>query len=207
MPLTSQRSSVPGRFVGEVIDGVRRERSGEVAIAVAEVLAEARSSDDAPPQETAAYLALCERAWLRWSRVALDSVTTLASGRASLGAFTPSSVRGPDDAARAAVRCELHRKLLDVAPENVAPHDWPWRLEAARQIHVCTQKALTVAAAINPHSPPTPSQLYRGISLAADALITAIAVGFVADAAGEVRETVEAMVRRAGEERDELPDG
>jgi hypothetical protein len=201
MPVTIQRSSVPGRFAGEVIDGVRRERSGEVASALVAVLADARLAHDGALEEAAAYLALCERAWLAWTRLALESVTTLAFGQASLGPFKPSRVRGTADAARAAARCDLHRKLLDLAPENDAHEDWPWRLEAARQIHVSTQKALYVAVSIDPHSPPEPSQLHRGISLAADALITAIAAGFVANGPAEVRETVEAMVRRASRPR------
>jgi hypothetical protein len=197
MPVSNRRSSVPGRFAGEIIDGVRRERSTEIARAVVAVLEDARFAHDGPLDETAAYLALCERAWLAWTRLALTSVTTLAFGQVSLGPFKPSRLRGAGDAARAAARCELHRKLLDLAPENDAYDDWPWRLEAARQIHVSTQKALSVAASIDPHNPPTPNHLHRGISLAADALVTAIAAGFVANGPAEVRATVEAMARRS----------
>jgi hypothetical protein len=195
MNLTNQRTSVPGRFATEIIDGVRRERSGEVASAVDAVLADSRLAHDRPAEEAAAYLALCERAWLSWSRLALDSITTLTLDQVSVGPFKPWRVRDAEDAARAALRCDLHRQLLDIASENIAHPDGPWRLEAARQIHVSTQKALVVAAGISTHRPPTPGQLYRGISLAADALVTAIAVGFVTDGPAEVRETVEAMVR------------
>lgn len=207
VPVTSQRSSVRSRFVGEIIDGVRRGRSSEVVTAVEAVLADSRGAHDSPSEEAAAYLALCERAWLYWTRLALDSVSSVAFGQVSLGRFKPYRVRDAEEAAKAALRCDLHRQILDLAPEDLPHDDWPWRLEASRQIHVCTQKALVVAAGIDPHSPPHASQLYRGTSMAADALITAIAAGFVKNGPVEVRETVQAMVRRAAHQQDGLGNG
>jgi hypothetical protein len=203
--MMNARRSVASRFVGEVMDGVRRECSSKVKATVATMIADISAVEDAS-QHASQYLALCERAWLHWTRLALDAITTHTLGQVSLGVFNPPQVRDAGEAARAAVRCGLHRQLLDVAYENVAHHDWPWRLEAARQIHVSTRKALIVAAAINPGGPST-SQLYRGVSLAADALVTAIAAEFVANGPIEVRDTVEAMVRRAGDKREQVSDG
>jgi hypothetical protein len=207
VPVTNQRSSVPARFVGEIVDGVRRGRSSEVVAAVDAVLTDARLAHDSPSEEAAAYLALSERAWLCWTRLALDGVTSVAFGQLSRGPFKPARVRDAEEAAKAALRCDLHRQILDVAPEDLSHHDWPWLLEAAQQIHVCTRKALTVASGINPEIPRHPSQLYRGISMASDALITAIAAGFVKDGPTEVRETVEAMVGRAARQQDGLGNG
>jgi hypothetical protein len=193
-PLTKRRTGLPGRFVEEVIDGVRRERSTEVAAAV-EAVVHGERAEDLPGQRAAQYFALCERAWLHWSRLALDAITTHTLGQVTLGPFHPARVRDSEDAALAEVRCGLHGRLLDVASERVDDPDWPWRMEAARQIHVSTQKALRFAARISAPRWASANQLRLGTSCAVDAIVTAIAAGFVADAPAEVRETVDAMVR------------
>jgi hypothetical protein len=207
MTVAGQRGSIASQFVREIVDGVRRERSSEVAAAAQTVLLDAGWAHEGPSEETAAYLALCERAWLRWSRLALEDVATGAFGQASLGPSKPASVRDAGEAGQAAVRCDLHRRILDLAPASLPHHEWPWRLEAARQIHVCTRKALIVAASIDPHSPPSPTLLYQGVSQAADALVTVIAARIVADGAREVRETVEGMLVAAEHETSRLIEG
>jgi hypothetical protein len=191
--LTDRHRNLPARFADEVIDGVRRERSAQVAAAVNAAIADVPATQD-PAEEAAQYLPLCERAWLRWTRLALDAITARTLGQQSLGDFNPPSVRDAREAAQAEARCALHLQLLDLGPEDVPEPDWPWRLEAARQIHASTQKVLRVGSGIGPLGPRSVAEVYRGISCAADALVTAIAVGFVVDAAAEVRATVEAMV-------------
>ena len=192
--LTKRRRGLPGRFVDEVIDGVGRERSTEVAEAVAAVLGEA-SEREIPGQEGAEYFALCERAWLRWSRLALDAITTHTLGQVSLGLFNPASVHDWQDASLAELRCGVHLRLLGLACEPVDHEDWPWMMEAARQVHVSTEKALGIAARLRLPEVASVSELYPGISSAADALVTAIAAGFVVDGPTEVLETVTAIVR------------
>jgi hypothetical protein len=191
--------SIPRRFVKEVIEGLRRERSAEVAAAVRAVIGPAPNYG-VPGYEAPHYFALCERAWLHWSRLALDAITTHTLGQVTLGTFDPAYVRGSEDAARAHARCGLHVRLLDVASQKLAradPH-WTWRAEAARQVHASTGDTLRVAVAINNPQLATARELDSGIRAAVDALVTAIAAGFVVNGPIEVLQTVEAMVA-AGE--------
>jgi hypothetical protein len=189
--------------VGEVVDRVRRKRLGEGPAALKAVIGGV-PAHDRPGQEAVQYFALCERAWLHWSRLALDAIMVQTLGQVSFGVFNPARVRTGDDAAKAAVRCGLHGRLLDVASGNVTHSDWPWRLEAARQVHASTQKALRFAAAMSTTEARSVSEMDVGISSAVDAVVTAIAAGFVVDGPTEVRETVEAMVR--GAEIDRRPE-
>jgi hypothetical protein len=190
--LSRPEPDVAGRFVDEVINAARKADSNGIAGAIETALA------DEPPRvyhldEVSCYYALCERAWLRWTRFALDYITTHRLQQASVGHFNPRRVRNAQQAGEAEVRCGLHWRLVDVAGDPRNDPDWTWRLEAARQVHASIQKALKVGASIDPLDPPSVYELYPGIACAADALVAAIAAGFVQDAAGEVRETARAM--------------
>jgi hypothetical protein len=195
--LTRPEPDVAGRFADEVIRAIRNEHADETAAVIETALA------DEPPRvyhldEVTRYYALCERAWLRWTRLALDYITTHRLQQASVGDFNPRRVRNAQQAGEAEARCGLHWRLVDVAADGGDDPEWTWRIEAARQVHASTRKVLRVGASIDPLDPPSVYELYAGIACAADALAAAIAAGFVEDAAGEVRETVQAMSRGAG---------
>jgi hypothetical protein len=190
--LTKRRSGLTGRFADEVIDGLRRERSTAVAEAVEAAIGGA-ATDGAPREAAAQFFAVCERAWLRWSRLALDAITTQTLGQATLESFNPASVRNCDEAALAALRCGVHRQLLNIASEALEV-DSPWLMEAARQVHVSTEKALRIAARLRMPQAASINGLYPAISHAVDALLTAIAAGFVVDGPREVLETVDALL-------------
>jgi len=195
--LTGQPQSVPGRFVAELIAGVRREDSHDAADVLA-VVAEELPTEQFHLADVDKYYALCERAWLHWTRLALDFTTTLSLAQTSAGPFNPTRVRNAQQAGEAEVRCGLHWRLIDIAANSVHDPEWTWRIEAARQVHASTQKALRAAACIDPLDPPSVRELHAGIVCAADALAAAIVAGFVTDAAGEVRATVDAMLRGEG---------
>jgi hypothetical protein len=142
--------------------------------------------------EAARFYALCERAWLGWSRLALDKTTFGNRCRATDTTYEPSQVRDAHEAAEAARRCVLHARLLTLADEN---ENESWRVEAARQVHACTKQALEVGARISPGDLPTADVLQPGTVAAAEALATAVRAGFVTDAAREVRETLNLMMR------------
>jgi hypothetical protein len=139
------------------------------------------------------YHALCERAWLHWTRAALDHITMSGIQQASTGPFNPPQIRNAHDARQAAARCALHGQLLELSARGRGDADWTWELEAARQVHACTEKALAVAARIDPHAHATVYELSAGIGSAADALVAAITAGFIEDTAGEVWATVAGM--------------
>lgn len=90
-PLTRTPPSVPGRFVVDVIDRTAEEHSDAAAAAI-----EAALPGHPPPHisgraEAERYYALCERAWLHWSRVALDHITAHSLHQTTVGAFTPTT--------------------------------------------------------------------------------------------------------------------
>jgi hypothetical protein len=110
-----ENSSVADRFVQEVLDRVRRTHSPGAGAETAAALSRRRWPPTAATafDELTAYLALCERAWLYWSRNALDFVTINAMGTAWLGIFEPSRVRTTDDAAAAQSMCGLSPDSLE----------------------------------------------------------------------------------------------
>jgi hypothetical protein len=185
---------VAGEFTAEVIRAIRKEHPDERATAV-----EAALAGQAPRlynvDDVSRYYALCERAWLRWTRLALDYITTHRLQQASVGHFNPRHVRNAQEAGEAEVRCGLHWRLVDLAADACDDQGWAWRLEAARQVHASAQKVLKLGASIDALDPPTVYELYPGITSAADALVTAISAGFVVEAVAEVRATVQAMNR------------
>ena len=150
------------------------------------------------PQERASYYVLCERAWLLWSRSALDHITTRSIKQRTAGAFTPERVRSARESREAAVRCGVHWQLLDATGRVLRDPAWAWRLEAARQVHASTQKALRIGGAVGPHERLDMQQLQTGIQSAADALLAAIAAEFVTDGAAEALETVRQMAALEG---------
>jgi hypothetical protein len=184
---------VPHRFLAAAGEGLRKEQAREIYDAVNAILGTRPSAQTLDDHEVDRYHALCERAWLRWTRAALDHVTMSGIQQASVGPFNPPQVRNADDARRAETRCALHGEVLELAARGRSDADWTWELEAARQVHACTEKALSVAARLDPHAHPTVHELSSGIGSAADALVAAVTAGFVEDAAGEVRRTVAVM--------------
>jgi hypothetical protein len=199
---------VTERFIGQVADGLSLESSngrpaaensvqtGGAAFALAENVP---STSHLPHHECARYFALCERAWLYWSRPALLFVTARRWNQDSVAAFTPPRVRNAEDAAEAAIRCGFHRKLLDLATRDLPDADWSWQFEAARHVHASTEQALSLAARILDPCAPAVGDLAPGISAAADALVIAISAGFVAEAAVETRETAAALAATVGD--------
>jgi hypothetical protein len=188
------RSTVSGRFVEEIIRSIRKEHCGALATAIEGVIPDETAAPLLWPADIVSYYALCERAWLHWSRLALDHVTTHVLLQTSAGAFNPSWVRSAHEAGEAQTRCGLHQRLIDLAGESRDGQNYGWRLESARQVHASTQRALKVAATIDARDPPSVYELYPGIASAADALVAASLAGFVTDAPSEVRETFEAML-------------
>jgi hypothetical protein len=199
---------VTERFIGQVADGLSLESSngrppaeksvqtGGAAFAFAESVA---PTSHLPEHESARYFALCERAWLYWSRPALLFVTARRWNQDSVAAFKPPRVRNAEDAAAAAIRCGFHRKLLDLATRDLPDADWSWQFEAARHVHASTEQALSLAARILDPREPSIGDLAAGISAAADALVIAISAGFIADAPVETRETATALAGIVGD--------
>jgi len=192
--MASGRATVSGRFVEEVLRGIAREHSDALARAIQDVIPDETAAPLLWPAATVSYYALCERAWLQWSRLALDDVTTHVFMQASVGAFHPSWVRGAHEASEAETRCGVHQRLIDLAGDTRAGSTYGWRLEAARQVHDSTHRALKVAASVDAHDQPSVYELYTGIACAADALVTASVAGLVADVPCEVRATFDAML-------------
>jgi hypothetical protein len=183
------------RFADEVIEGVRRVRSAEAAAEVASVVKREWPERSSAQEEAALYFALCERAWLHWSRLALDFITIRASHQASFGIFNPARVRNSDEAAAAESMCGYHRRLLDEVPDDLNYPEWPRHLEQARQVLLATQKALRIAVNLDALDGTDLRQLNPGITWAANALASAFGGGFVANAPTETRETIEAMLQ------------
>jgi hypothetical protein len=188
-------SGVVEGFADKVIEGVRRARSAEAAAAVASVVKREWPERASAQEEAALYFALCERAWLHWSRLALDFITIRGLHRASLGIFNPARIRSADEAAAAESMCGYHRRLLDEVPDDVNYPEWQRHLEQARHVLLATQKALKIGADLDTLDGTDLRQLNPGITWAADALATAFAAGFVANVPTETRETIEAMLR------------
>jgi hypothetical protein len=94
------------------------------------------------------YVALCERAWLHWSRLALDYTTTDGFHQATFGTFNPSQAHHAQVAAQAETTCRTRSQLLAIVPENLpTPNgrgDW-----AARHVDSSTPMALKLAASID----------------------------------------------------------
>ena len=144
-------------------------------------------------EDIANYYALCERAWLHWSRAALDFVTTHSLGQRATGTYKPGQISDARTAAEAHMRCAVHWRLLDAVASRHDEPEWGWRLEAARNVHAATGQALAIAAATDPADPPGVADLTSGIRSASEALVTAITAQFVTDATLELHETVTGM--------------
>lgn len=186
-------AGVPHRFLAAVGEGLRKEQAREISDAVDGILGTRPSAQRLDDHEVDRYHALCERAWLRWTRAALDHITMSGIQQASVGPFNPEQIRNAHDARQAAIRCALHGQLLELTARGRSDAEWTWELEAARQVHACTEKALSVAARIDPDAHPSVYELSSGIGSAADAMVAAVTAGFVEDPAGEVRATVAGM--------------
>ncbi|MEA2373527.1 MAG: hypothetical protein QOH12_3921 [Solirubrobacteraceae bacterium] len=160
-----ENSTVADRFAHEVLDRVRRTHLPGAGVETAVALSRRRWRPTAATSldELTAYVALCERAWLYWSRSALDFVTINAMRTAWLGIFEPSRVRNADDAAAAQSMCGYHRTLLNEVPRDLNYPVWPFRLERARRVLLATQEALGVAVTLDTLEAPALSELHRGI--------------------------------------------
>ncbi len=181
--------TLPIRFATQVTQSARRECDEQTTAAIEGALRRPPPPRLDTYRETQRYFALCERAWLQWTRVALDSITRWALQQASSGTFTPATVRNAEQARQAEARCQMHRRMLEALPDDLDHPGWPWRLEAARHVHASTQRALRIGAGTDPlnlQGAPRTS----GIAWAADALVIAISARFIADVAAEIHDTL-----------------
>jgi hypothetical protein len=144
-----------------------------------------------------AYYALCERAWLRWCRLALDEATHRGLRQVSTRPFMPGRIRSAEDAHVACVRLDRHVQLLDLLASRGDGSDWESCVESARHVHGATRRALRFAVRLARQHPPDLFALSRGVASAADALQAAIMAGFIAEPREEIQATVEAMAARA----------
>ena len=184
---------VAGRFLIETLRGVRRE-AGDVSAASLERSVDRGTLTVRPPSvERRRYLALCERAWLHWTRDALDRVSQLSLNQTTVGAFTPTEITRPSHASEAAVRCRLHDRLLQAIVEPHQRPSWTWQLEAARHVHASTEKALRAGAAVETWTPEDVQTLCGGVDAAEDALVAAMLAGFVNDSPREFVATIAAI--------------
>lgn len=193
--------SVPGRFTALLISGMRRERQEATAEAL-QAAAYSTRLHCSLADESERYLRLCERAWLRWSRSALDSIIAQALKQSPGGPFHPDRILDAQTAAEARARCSLHMRLVSLAAARESDHTWEWRVEAARHVHASTQDALKVAASIDPGDPPTVFELEPGVEAAAETLAVAITAGFIHDGPSELIQTLADMNTRAAWEGD-----
>jgi len=193
--VTPKPTSVPELFAKYVISAVGREHPAAEARAISQAIGENLTQRRARVDEALNYYPLCERAWLYWSRDALDFITVRALRQATLGILSPPQIRNARDAAEAHSRCAVHLRLLDIAARRLEHMEEPWQLEAARHVTSATQKTLAVAAKIRPLKTMSALELGDGVASAADALTAAIRGGLVSDPAGEVGATLRGMRR------------
>jgi len=191
--VTPKPTSVPELFAKYVIDAVRREHPAAEAEAITRAIGKNLTNRRARVDETRNYYPLCERAWLYWSRDALDFITVRALRQATHGILGPPQIRDARDAAEAHSRCAVHLRLLDIVAGRLEQIEEPWQLEAARHVTSATQKALAVAAKLRPLQAMSALDLGDGVASAADALTAAIRGGLVSDPAGEVAATLRVM--------------
>jgi len=189
--MSTKTPTVPHRFALLVARGMTRDGREGPAEDIRAAAHTVMPGPVSPSKETARYFALCERAWLQWTRTALERVTMGLLGQSCSGTFTPARVTGPGDAAKAQARCAVHLRLLNLAASKRDDPRWEWRVEAARQVHASTERALKVGSTIDPASPPQVAELDAGIQAAADALVASFSAGFIDDPAGEMRWSLE----------------
>jgi len=197
--MTRHPASVPKLFARHVIRDIRVDHPSADARAISAAIENCLSKDNRRVNESVYYYALCERAWLHWSREALDFITTQALKQPTHGAYNPPQVRSAEDAAAAQQRCALHLQLLDFASARMNDSDCPWRFEAARHVNAATEKALAIAAKTDSMQMPNALALCDGVAHAADALTAAIRGGFIEQPVREAEETMRSMLssRRA----------
>jgi hypothetical protein len=194
--MTRQPANIASLFSAELLRRLQGEHCDGRTAPVAATI-RAHLHDERPLlDESSQYFALCERAWLRWTRFALDYIASRALRQATAGTFTPAHIADANDAARAQSRCVVHIKLLDHASKRLDHDKWPWQLEAARHVHDSTRHALGHAARLDGDAAADASALYPGLLHAADALAVTINAGFVRDGEREVRETLWAVRSR-----------
>jgi len=191
--VTRQPANIASLFANELVRRIKREHTEELTKAIKGTVDEHLHQERPLLDESGQYFSLCERAWLRWTRLALDYVASRGLQQETTGPFTPALVEDARDAAEAYARCAMHIKLLGHASRQLDQEHWAFQLEAARHVHESTRHVLAVGAKLESGSSADAGALHPGLMHAADALAVAIDAGFVVDGEREVRETLWAM--------------
>jgi hypothetical protein len=191
--VSRQPANIASLFSSELVRRIHDEDTGERADSIKRTIKQHLHQERALVDESRQYYSLCERAWLRWSRHALDYIARRALQQATTGPYTPSCIENARDAAEAHARCAMHIKVLDHASRRLNYEEWALQLEAARHVHESTRHALAVGATLENGSPADAGALHPGLMHAADALAACIDAGFVIDSEREVRDTLWAM--------------
>lgn len=186
-------SGPPAMFITALVHTNARNRADRRVGAVLREFADQLPEHDDCPDSLAAYYALCERAWLVWCRLAFDDAARRGLRQMSTRPFIPRRIRSAEHARRACARLDRHLKLLDLLASRGAGPDWERCMESARHVHGATQRALRFAARADRQDRPDSLDLPRGVASAADALLVAIASGFIPDPRKEIQVTLEAM--------------
>lgn len=190
--MTRQPANIASLFSYELLRRIG-ERPDERAEAIKNTIKEHLHQERPLRDESRQYFSLCERAWLRWTRLSLDFIASRALDQATVGPFNPPCVDGARDAAEAHAQCAMHIKLLDHASKQLNHDRWIYQLEAARHIHESTRHALAIGARLQNGAMADAGALQPGLGHAADALAVTIDAGFVEDEEREVRETLWSM--------------
>lgn len=191
--MTRQPANIASLFANELVRRMKSEHTDERTEAIKNTITEHLYHERPLLDESDQYFSLCERAWLRWTRLALDYIASRALQQATAGPYAPPCVEDAHDAAEARARCATHIKLLEHASRQLQEDQWAFQLEAARHVHESTRHALAVGAKLENGAAADAGALYPGLMHAADALAVAIDAGFVVDGEREVRETLWAM--------------